>query len=236
MAVPIMAIIAAAQAAYELAPKKGEIENRREIRNLEMRKEAGTLGLTQQERDAAWADTYAPAEAKVREQRIRQAQTQAATGATYGGQQAAGDAAQLNATALSAAQAGQAIAQMDVAEREAENQELTDRMAVADGDKTRRIRGAGNAVEEFAKVKGRYEGTTGEDMADPSKASSVDGEVDVDTSKMDPATLEAYTDYKAAMDSGDPEAIRLAEDALRKAGWVPPEEQDVPPAPVYPSK
>lgn len=217
--------IAAASAAAAAAPKAGEKYNKEQIRELKARKEAGELGLTQQEKDAMWGQTYAPAEAKVREQRVRGEAAMAAAGGTSGGAMAAQQAASMNATAAAATQAGQAISEMDVAEREAENQELDDRLAVQDQVKRERRQALIGAAGKVASTLGRYGGETGRSAFDPNKPSAMDGYKMPDTSDMTPKEAEFYTDAMAKYDAADPATKQQIDDLFRSKGWLPPGDQ-----------
>lgn len=217
--------IAAASAAAAAAPKAGEKYNKEQIRELKARKEAGELGLTQQEKDAMWGQTYAPAEAKVREQRVRGEAAMAAAGGTSGGAMAAQQAASMNATAAAATQAGQAISEMDVAEREAENQELDDRLAVQDQVKRERRQALISAAGKVASTLGRYGGETGRSLFDRNKPSAMDGYKVPDMSNMTPEEAEFYTTSLEIYGQADPELRKQIDDMYRAKGWVPPSAQ-----------
>lgn len=229
MALPAAVIVALAAAAAgtaaAAAPKKGERYNKEQIKELEARKAAGELGLTQQEKDAMWGQTYAPAEAKVREQRVRSEAAMAAAGGTSGGAMAAQQAASMNATATAATQAGQAIAEMDVAEREAEKQELDDRLAIRDQVKQGRRMAIMSGGQQTAGVMARYEGETGRSVFDPNKPSVMDGYKVPDTSDMTPKEAEFYNDAMAKYDAADPATKQQIDDLFRSKGWTPPGEQ-----------
>lgn len=219
----IAAAIGAAQTAVQMIPSEAEEDNNQAVAELKRRKAAGELGLTDEEREMLWNETYGNAQRKIDEQRMRGDATMAATGNTSGGAMQAQQASQMNATAMAASQAAQQMNELDVEKRDAELQELTDRLAVKQDAERERILqftiAAGKAGENF----GEYEGLTGEQVLDKNKPSSMDGWKKEEYSRLTPEQQQAAHTIETLRASGDPESLKLADALEEKYGLDSPE-------------
>lgn len=194
----IPAAIAAAQLAVQMIPGGAENENNRELKDLKNRKRTDGLGLTDQEREAYWGDTFGVANAHIAQQRAQGDATLAATGNTSGANMVAQQQAQLNATAKAAGAAADQIAKLDVQERAAEEQELADRLAIKEGKGQMRKNAAVKAASSVAGALGEYDGTTGE-------LGLIDGVAPVNTDAMS-AAEQTNWGALAELQKADPEA------------------------------
>ena len=154
--------MAAVQGAVQMVPSAAEVENKREISALKNRRKNTGLGLTDQERDAYWGDTYGVATTRIDQERQHGDAVLAATGNTSGANMVAQQQGQLAATAQAAGAAADQIAKLDVQERSAEEQELADRMAVQDTKTQQRKNAAVKMASDIGGTLGEYDGTTGE--------------------------------------------------------------------------
>jgi hypothetical protein len=158
----IPAAIAAAQMVAQMVPGAAESANNAEIKELKSRKRRGELGITDQERDAYWSDTFGVANASIAQQRAQGDATLAATGNTTGANMVAQQQGQMAATAKAAGAAADQIAKLDVQERASEEQELADRLAVKEGKTQQRVNAAVKTASNIGGALGEYDGTTGE--------------------------------------------------------------------------
>ena len=210
---------AAANVGMTAAAQQGN-ENGKYIKELKAKEKSGTFGLTDQEKQSMWNDTYGSANKHIEEERKRGDATMAATGNTSGGAMLAQQASRQAAAGQVAQNAANAIEQVDVQEAEAEKQELSDRLAIRRDNRMQLANSILGSSAQAGKTYGEYEGTTGKSLDNANKPSKMDGYTKADVSKMTPQQRRVYASYQDALKSGDPDLIEAAKIEAANEGLI----------------